>query len=182
MNVCWHSVILERCAQSCRIIGKMCRNIQALVHTFVLTPASCPERVCRHGKSVFGSSVNSLLIDHKVHVSRMFEMSPRDLWQSWIWPAACSVRNFSDLNAAKVSLEVFLWSLESGLVWWDVTTKLVTVVEAKLRCFCDRLSLVFLVGWFLDLKTAGKIPAHYSACASSGQGPKQRVLSGIFRI
>ena len=37
-----------------------------------------------------------------------------------------------------------------------------------------------MVGWFLDLKTAGKIPAHYSACAPSGQGPKQRVLSRFF--
>ena len=57
-----------------------------------------------------------------------------------------------------------------------------TVGSVKLRCFCDRLSLLFLVGWFLDLKTAGKIAAHYSACAPSGQGPKQRVVSGIFKI
>ena len=79
----------------------MCRNIQALVHTFVLTPASCPERVCRHGKSVFGSSVNSLLIDHKVHVSRMFEMSPRDLWQSW-------------KRSWGVFVIAWVWSF-----WWD---------------------------------------------------------------
>ena len=34
-----------------------------------------------------------------------------------------------------------------------------TVVEVNLRCFCVRLSLLFLVGWFLDLKTVGKIVA-----------------------
>ena len=83
--MCCHSVLLERCVQSCRIIGKMCRNIQALVHTFVLTPASCPEGVCRHGKSIFSAGVNWLLIVCKVHISRMFEITPRELWLSWKW-------------------------------------------------------------------------------------------------
>ena len=44
----------------CRITGKMCRNIQALVNTVVLTPASCPTGVCGHGKTILGSGVNSL--------------------------------------------------------------------------------------------------------------------------
>ena len=48
--------------------------------------------------------------------------------------------------------------------------KQVTVVEVNLRWFCVRLSILFLVGWFLDLKTAGKIVASHSACAASGQG------------
>ena len=51
-----------------------------------------------------------------------------------------------------------------------------TVVEVNLRCFCVRLSILFLVGWFLDLKTVGKIVASHSACAASGQGPKQGVV------
>ena len=46
-------------------MGKMCRNIQALVNTVVLTPASCPKGVCGHGKTIFGAGVNSLLIVHK---------------------------------------------------------------------------------------------------------------------
>ena len=118
-------------------MGKMCRNIQALVNTVVLTPASCPKGVCGHGKTIFGAGVNSLLIVHK---------------------GTC-LSNVRGLAA-----------------------RLLTVGSVKLRCFCDRLSLIFLVGWFLDLKTAGKIAAHYSACAPSGQGPKQRVVSGIFKI
>ena len=44
---------------------KMCRNIQALVNTVVLTPASCPKGVCGHGKTIFGAGVNELLIVHK---------------------------------------------------------------------------------------------------------------------
>ena len=51
--------------ESCRIMGKMCRNIQALVNTVVLTPASCPKGVCGHGKTIFGAGVNELLIVHK---------------------------------------------------------------------------------------------------------------------
>ena len=39
-----------------------------------------------------------------------------------------------------------------------------------------------LVGWFLDLKTPGKIAGRHSACAPSGQGPKQGVVSRIFRF
>ena len=81
--------------ESCRIMVYICRNIQALVNTVVLTPASCPKGVCGHGKTIFGAGVNSLLIVHK---------------------------------------------------------------------------------------GTGKIAAHYSACAPSGQGPKQRVVSGIFKI
>ena len=50
-----------------------------------------------------------------------------------------------------------------------------TVVEVNLRCFCVRLSILFLVGWFLDLKTVGKIVASHSACAASDQG-QNRVL------
>ena len=60
--------------------------------------------------------------------------------------------------------------------------KQVTVVEVNLRWFCVCLSILFLVGWFLDLKTAGKIVASHSACAASGQGPKQGVVSRIFRF
>ena len=51
--------------ESCRIMGKVCRNIQAWVNTVVLTPASCPTGVCAHGKSISGpgvkNGVNSLL-------------------------------------------------------------------------------------------------------------------------
>ena len=43
----------------------MCRNIQALVNTVVLTPASCPKGDCGHGKTIFGAGVNELLIVHK---------------------------------------------------------------------------------------------------------------------
>ena len=39
--------------ESCRIMGKVCRNIQAWVNTVVLTPASCPTGVCAHGKYDF---------------------------------------------------------------------------------------------------------------------------------
>ena len=31
----------------------------------VVTPASCPKGVCGHGKTIFGASVNELLIVHK---------------------------------------------------------------------------------------------------------------------
>ena len=74
-----HCVLLERCVQSCRIMGKMCRNIQALVNTVVLTPASCPTGLCGHGKSMARAGVNSLLIVHKVPMGRMFEITPRDV-------------------------------------------------------------------------------------------------------
>ena len=49
--------------ESCRIMGKVCRNIQAWVNTVDLTPASCPTGVCAHGKSISGPgvAVNSLL-------------------------------------------------------------------------------------------------------------------------
>ena len=49
---------------------------------------------------------------------------------------------------------------------WTLATRLVTVVEVNLRCFCVRLSLLFLVGWFLDLKTVGKkmVKLHVNAC------------------
>ena len=46
-------------------MGKVCRNIQALVNTVVLTPASCPKGVCGLGKTIFGADVNKLLIVHK---------------------------------------------------------------------------------------------------------------------
>ena len=57
-----------------------------------------------------------------------------------------------------------------------------TVGSVKLRCFCDRLSLIFLVGWFLDLKTAGKTAAHYSACAPSVRGPNSVLCPEFLRF
>ena len=60
-------------------MGKMCRNIQALVNTVVLTPASCPTGLCGHGKKMDRAGVNSLFIVHKVPMVRMFEIWPRDL-------------------------------------------------------------------------------------------------------
>ena len=60
-------------------MGKMCRNIQALVNTVVLTPASCPTGLCGHGKTMARAGVNSLLIVHKVPMGRMFGITPRDL-------------------------------------------------------------------------------------------------------
>ena len=58
-------ILLERCVEICRIMGKMCRNIHALVNAVVLTPGSCPTGVCGLGKTIFGAGVNSLLIVHK---------------------------------------------------------------------------------------------------------------------
>ena len=61
-------------------MGKMCRNIQALVNTVVLTPASCPTGLCGHGKFPMArAGVNSLLIVHKVPMGGMFEITPRDV-------------------------------------------------------------------------------------------------------
>ena len=54
-----------------------------------------------------------------------------------------------------------------------------TVESVSVRCFCVRLSLLSLVGWFLDLKSPGKIAARHSACAPSGHGPN-RVLCPEF--
>ena len=56
------------------------------------------------------------------------------------------------------------------------------VGSVKLSCFCDRLSLIFLVGWFLDLKTAGKTAAHYSACAPSVRGPNSVLCPEFLRF
>ena len=82
-------------------MGKMCTNIQALVNTVVLTPASCPTGVCAHGKTISGAGVNSLLSVHNNHMGRMFEVSPRDLWLSWKWTWG---------------VFVFAWAYS---FWWD---------------------------------------------------------------
>ena len=66
--------------ESCRIMGKVCRNIQAWVNTVVLTPASCPTGVCAHGKvTISGPGVYLLLIVYCVYMGWMFELSPRVL-------------------------------------------------------------------------------------------------------
>ena len=65
--------------ESCRIMGKVCRNIQAWVNAVVLTPVSCPTGVCAHGKSISGPGVYLMLIVYCVYMGRMFELSLRDL-------------------------------------------------------------------------------------------------------
>ena len=79
VSVCLPCISVEIRVDDFRIREKAFANIQAWVNTVVLTPVSCPEGVWAPGKSTFGSSVNWLLIVHKLHISRMFEMSPREL-------------------------------------------------------------------------------------------------------
>ena len=79
VSVCLPCISVEIRVDDFRIREKMFANIQAWVNTVVLTPVSCPEGVWAPGKSIFAASVNWLLIVHKLLISRMFEMSPREL-------------------------------------------------------------------------------------------------------
>ena len=85
VSVCLPCISVEIRVDDFRIREKVFTNIQAWVDTAVLTPASCSEGVCRHGKSIFGAGVNWLLIVYKLPISRMFEITPRELWLSWRW-------------------------------------------------------------------------------------------------
>ena len=79
VSVCLPCISVEIRVHDFRIREKMFANIQAWVYTVVLTPVSCSEGVCRHGKSIFGAGVNWLLIVYKLPISRMFEITPREL-------------------------------------------------------------------------------------------------------
>ena len=79
VSVCLPCISVKIRVDDFRIREKMFRNIQAWVNTVVLTPVSCPTGVWPPGKSIFGAGVNWLLIVHKLHISRMFEITPREL-------------------------------------------------------------------------------------------------------
>ena len=80
VSVCLPCISVEIRVDDFRIREKVFANIQAWVNTVVFNARSRVLRVSgRPGKSIFGSSVNWLLIVHKLHISRMFEMSPREL-------------------------------------------------------------------------------------------------------
>ena len=72
VSVCWPCISVEIRVDDFRIREKVFTNIQAWVDTVVLTPASCSEGVCRHGKSIFGArrelAINSLQITYKSDV------------------------------------------------------------------------------------------------------------------
>ena len=79
VSVCLPCISVEIRVHDFRIRETIFANIQAWVNTVVLTPVSCSEGVCRHGKSIFGAGVNWLLIVYKLPISRMFEITPREL-------------------------------------------------------------------------------------------------------